>query len=452
MTRCTALVFSALVPVAAAAGPTPDLETLYQMLQTQQAELARQRHEIERLRKALAHRRAGPAAAAPSEGASGAGGQPEAEGRSQERASAAVRMDRKGLRVESGDGRFAMRLGGRLHLDGAVYASDKRALGDGLRVRRARLTLRGHVYDVWGYRLDAEFASGTPELRNAWVAYRGLKRFDLSFGQQQEPVGLEELTSSNAITFMERALPIALVPSYHVGALVRTHGDGWTAAAGAFGEPVGRTGSDRVDDGWGVSGRITWAPWATQDGLLHVGVSAAFREPAADATVRVRATPETKVADVSLVNTGSIAGVRHFYTLGSELAGTWGPFSVQGEYLRSTYLREGPDVDFDGWYVFASWVLTGEHRNYSAARGVFTGVRPRHKLGAWELAVRYSTLDLTDADVRGGRERNWTFGLNWYPNRNTRLMANFILVDTHPSRDGVSDDPYLFQARAQVNF
>jgi phosphate-selective porin OprO/OprP len=90
---------------------------------------------------------------------------------------------------------------------------------------------------------------------------------------------------------------------------------------------------------------------------------------------------------------------------------------------------------FDGWYAEGSWVLTGESRGYSAANAAFTNPKPRVNFspesggwGAFELAARYSTLDLNDNEgvvggampaggVRGGEQRIATVGLNWYPNQ-----------------------------------
>ena len=43
--------------------------------------------------------------------------------------------------------------------------------------------------------------------------------------------------------------------------------------------------------------------------------------------------------------------------------------------------------------------------------------------------MRWSTLDLVDAGVAGGESDNITAGLNWYLNRNIRLVFNFVNVD-----------------------
>ena len=50
----------------------------------------------------------------------------------------------------------------------------------------------------------------------------------------------------------------------------------------------------------------------------------------------------------------------------------------------------------------------------------------RGGFGAWEIAARYSVLDLDHGRLRGGTEHNATIGLNWYPDTNVRVLANYI--------------------------
>lgn len=83
---------------------------------------------------------------------------------------------------------------------------------------------------------------------------------------------------------------------------------------------------------------------------------------------------------------------------GLEFASVLGPVSVQGEYFSADISREGldPDLDFSGWYAYASWFLTGESRVYKAKKGKFDRVTPRGivgkgGIGAWEVGLRFST-------------------------------------------------------------
>jgi phosphate-selective porin OprO/OprP len=99
-----------------------------------------------------------------------------------------------------------------------------------------------------------------------------------------------------------------------------------------------------------------------------------------------------------------------------------------------------------------SYFLTGEHRKYNPSIGIFTGVDPQPSLnfkkGEWgvlELAVRHSYVDLNDGDIRGGQESNFTAGLNWYHNRNIRIMFNY----THAYLTNRAD-PTIENGRANI--
>ena len=51
--------------------------------------------------------------------------------------------------------------------------------------------------------------------------------------------------------------------------------------------------------------------------------------------------------------------------------------------------------------------------------------------------MRYSELDLTDANIVGGEMSDWTFGVNWHLHAHARIMLNYIRssVDTPTDRD-----------------
>jgi phosphate-selective porin OprO/OprP len=133
------------------------------------------------------------------------------------------------------------------------------------------------------------------------------------------------------------------------------------------------------------------------------------------------------------------ANVTDAWNWNLESAVTYNNFLAQGGYFKYGVDQRGitslRGLGFDGWYAEASWVLTGESRGYSAANAAFTNPKPRVNFspsdggwGAFELAGRYSTLDLNDnqgavggalpaGGVRGGEQRIATVGLNWYPNQ-----------------------------------
>ena len=128
-----------------------------------------------------------------------------------------------------------------------------------------------------------------------------------------------------------------------------------------------------------------------------------------------------------------------------------GPLSIQSEYFQNI-VNSHSSLDFNGWYLQGSWILTGEHRQYQTAGGIFAGVSPEKEFrlgesgwGALELALRLSRVDLNDKYIEGGKERNFTAGLNWYLRRKIRFMVNYIHVKAEDRAD-----PYIDNGRADI--
>ncbi len=350
-------------------------------------------------------------------------------------------------------------------LDMADYRDDKAALSEGSELRRSRLSVAGTFLTDWQYRVEYEF-SGTTGVTDAYVSYNANKPLIVTLGQFKQPFGMEAYASDKNLTFMERGLPFAFVTVRAPGIGVGTSGARWSLNGGLFGEPVGN--AQAGNDGYGAAGRFTYAPILTDEGVLHLGLGATWREPTENnssntsgakfSTVRFRSKPESNILAQRFVDTGEIRNVDQYTTTGLELAGAIGPASLQAEYQTTQVTRDnGPSLDFSGWYAQAAYTLTGEKRPYRADRGYFDGIRPSHNFGkdgwgAFEVALRLSSIDLSDGDINGGRERNASAALNWYLNPFLRVSANVIKVLETDGGPMDGDEPTLFQARLQLAY
>ena len=374
---------------------------------------------------------------------------------------------KRGLRIKSADGKTAFRVGGRLHLDSAFYQQDKRALGNGAEIRRARIYVSGRLNKRWRYRAEYDFSGNRTAVKDAWAGVFLSNGIRIKAGQFLAPFSLETLTSSNNILLTERALPAVFSPGYKVGISVAKGGENWGASGSGYGESVASDNGAALDSGWGAATRATWRPLGSGRNLWHVGTSIEYRELDSNQTIRLRTTPETHVAQTRLLDTDDISSVKSIQNIGVETAVQYGPVFMQAEYIHSGLQRNASkssgknrDLNFSGAYLAGSWMLTGEQRAYSVRNGVFKGINPRSDTGAWELVLRYSVLDLSDRKIDGGEEQNWALGVNWYPNSNVRLMANYIRAEADPSTAevkpnslrGATEKADILQFRWQIVF
>lgn len=369
-----------------------------------------------------------------------------------------------GLRFETQDRAVQLRIGGRIHydtlwVDGDSGIKDEEDTRDATGFRRARLYFRGDIHDDTHFRIQLDFAGSDVAFKDVFMAFRNFPLGTLRVGQFKEPFSLDELTSSNNIAFMERALAVnAFAPARNIGVMLSDSAFDRqvTWAAGVFRE----TASDRIADmrlddmdGYNLTGRLTYNPIYDNDGasVLHLGTAYTYKDRD---SASFGSRPEARTAG-SWVGTGNIDDVSNSGIVGLEAAWVEGPFSLQGEYMKAMVSRTAgsPNVDFDGYYVQASYWLTGEHRSYNRGSGSFGFVRPNSPLGkdggwgAWEIAGRYSHLDLNDGPVEGGKLDTYTLGLNWHLTNNTRVMWNYVYAD----RDKVGK-ANLYQMRLQTHF
>jgi phosphate-selective porin OprO/OprP len=327
------------------------------------------------------------------------------------------------------------------------------------------------------------------QVYETWIQYSGLKPFKFKAGAFSPSLGLDDQASTSSMPFLERSVVTDLSRGLAAGdtrtaAQIFAGGDHWLAAAAITGRTVGVANTGTITtfsaagtstapvtaaiataqtygDQLGFTGRLAATPIHGLDYLIHVGVNGSYVQnppnttgPAATGLTPVNAevvglsnTQEVRVDGTKLINTGNI-NAKHADTLGLEFAAQKQNLLLQAEYTNFHVDRSDGigSPDFHGYYVSGLWVLTGERRAYNAQSGAFDAVPVSHPfnlksgdLGAWEIGLRYSDIDLnyhagaagtapgTDA-VRGGEEKNLSFAINWYPNAITRFMLDYANV------------------------
>jgi phosphate-selective porin OprO/OprP len=421
---------------------------------------------------------------------------------------------KNGLYFESPYKDFKFHVGGRVQNDWYWFNQDDQLkanpnagvgnLRDGTFMRRIRLETDGTAWEILEWDLDVAFEAssfdsanvvGSPTgtvsalasggvnggsslfFQDAWVGLTQLPIIgNVRMGHIKVPMGLESLTSSRFLTFLERAdIFEVFFQEYDPGIVVFNNycDERGTWAACFHRIDPQEDAIDFGDGDYAFTGRVTFLPVWEHNGrcLAHVGASYQYRncdEPNNGNnpnTVRFRTRPEFRdnqdiVGNSNRwINTGNIPAT-DVQTVGLEGLVVWGPFSVQGEYVNAWVDRSNVNADtvsYHGYYLQASCFLTGEHRAYDRRLGRTARTVPYENFfavmtgddccqhcccakGAWEIAARYSSIDLTDfatgSDGIGGKLDDWTIGLNWYLNPNFTVQWNYVHAHRHDLVNG----------------
>ena len=398
---------------------------------------------------------------------------------------------------------------GRIHLDGGTISSpgalSNPSLGGNLRVRRLRLGAEGTMPGEIGYKLELDFANSSVAMADALVSYSPRNApIILRAGNFETLNGLEQITSSNNTSFVERAsFNDAFLNSRRLGAAIAFKNKSGTVRAevGAF--AAHSLDSSLDNDGWIGAARLVFAPQAL-GGQLHFGANYQYRDfasnisggtstganmPSVNQLSRYRARPNSQLTDVRFVDTGSFAAK------GDSVFGLEGAAIFPGLYLageaqwvkarsyRPGDLASGSDAfsggnsavvtstnpGFFGMYGEVGYFLTGETRGYKRGDGTWSRTKvnkPWSKggLGAVQLAGRFEFLDLDDDALiagptnnfstgtsalaalptrlgRGGTQSSYLVGLNWYASDYLRLLVNYGRIEVRSGPLAATVDP-----------
>ncbi|MGI9287975.1 MAG: OprO/OprP family phosphate-selective porin [Pseudomonadales bacterium] len=346
-----------------------------------------------------------------------------------------------GLEVNTVDGDYGVKIGGRIQLDyntfDGVINEVVDETGSDLFFRRARVEVKGKAKD-WGYLVSYNLTDDG-SIDQLHASYNGWGEMAaLTLGQQKESFGLDDTGSSKWIIGIERSLPSnAFDTGNNIG--VRLHG-----ATDLLGYSFGAFKEGTDDDNaleLGLTGRFVVRPIYSENTIVHLGVGYTTRDgefDAIDSRLGVR-------GDVNKVEAGydGLTG-DEFEAFNLEAAGIFGPLHVMSEYFDGEISGApgAPEIEANGYYVTAGWVITGEQRGYKTAEGVFDKIKPANPVGAWEVFARYDFLDVSDTAaspqiaIDAGDASTITAGVNWYATNGVKVALNFVHAETDEAIGG----------------
>lgn len=400
-----------------------------------------------------------------------------------------------GIKVRTEDGRFEATVGGRIQFDYYLFSEDESArigstpIGSavpgtganrgGAAFRRTYLTLTGKAYG-WEYKFEDDFVTTNTEagsFREMWIATK-VGPGKLIIGQHKPFRGMEELASSNEITLMERPFTTAngvyANRQFAKGLFYKGNTDTF-----GYGVHVATLGAfAATTEGHTFGARGYYFPFSEDGRTLHVALAySSDREDLnADTAAATFQYAGRRGPRITLGNAGAsvASGFGTQNTIHAEIAGTYGSFTAQAEYVNSK-LENGFDVagggqdedtKINGYYGQVSYFLTGEKKVYKKDRGAFGSPKPINSYGAVEVAARYDVAEnesTVNAQARGcvlggvaaGSYQSCegsvlTLGANWYVNPNVRFMANYYLGSADVGTG--KDEPEALSFRAQMSF
>lgn len=385
--------------------------------------------------------------------------------------------DKDGFWMRSGDGKFALHLGGYIQADSRTFLDDGAGrLTNTFLLRRVRPLFEGTVFKYFDFRILPDWSGGTAVLQDGYVVAKPRPYLKLQAGKFKGPVGLERLQSATDILFIERAFPSAVAPNRDLG--FELTGDAADTLVhydiGIFDGVVDGASLDTdLGDDKDFEGRLYLTPFKRSSipflTGLSIGVAGtvgkehgtqaapglpSYRSPGQNSFFSYRS-DTTAVAAVADGRRWRISPQAYWHI---------GPLGLLGEWIRSSQeVARGTTTATIGakaWQAAGSFALTGENASYR-------GLSPKKPVtakgyGAFELVARYSELKVDD-DVfpvfanparSARRAKEWAVGFNWYPERRVKIAINYGQTSFEGGAAGGADreDEKALLTRFQVAF
>jgi phosphate-selective porin OprO/OprP len=354
----------------------------------------------------------------------------------------------EGFFLRSADRTFEIKLRGYLQMDGRFFFDNSnnstQPNPNTLEIRRARPIIEGILFRYFDFKFMPDFGQGQTTLVDGYLGFNYWPQFQIRAGKFKPPVGLEMQQSATDTLFIERGLPINLLPNRDIG--IQLYGDvlakRLTYQVGVFNGARDNTTTTDFDENNGkdFAARIFALPFLNHstDWLkgLGIGIGGSYGSTKGQlSNFRIPAQGNGGIDFFAYRNGVTAAGDR--FRISPQLYYAWGSFGLLGEYAyNSQEVQKETNLDtlhHQAWQLAASYVLTGENAS-------FKGVKPWRKFnpsqGAWgalELKARYNELHVdsnafpifADPTQSVHSIQAWAVGINWYLMPNIKAMLDY---------------------------
>lgn len=318
-------------------------------------------------------------------------------------------------------------------------------------IRRARLDVRGKMAPSIKFKTSIDMTDKV-KVKDVYIKVKQSKQITYEGGQFNYPLGSENIGSSRYYEFVE---PSMLSDTFSGG-----RDRGILVLGNAFDEHLffsagvlngsGTATPDR-NSSMDIAGQAQALLFENKDLKASVWLGGSYETGKRDSTegesIEVKPESESGHALFAVDMPNDTPYNRQRFDVDAKIL--YGPAMLAGEYLQGDYTYEN-QARVSGGYVFASYFITGEQRT------VEEGMLEKQKihnpfgkgdgLGAWEVAVRYSWFQISDAfflndalfaswegldpatSARNGKAI--TVAINWYPTKRTRVMMNYVQTTT----------------------
>ncbi|HRI80638.1 MAG TPA: porin [Cyclobacteriaceae bacterium] len=333
-----------------------------------------------------------------------------------------------------------------LVLDPKLETRDFRIMTSGvLKTKRTLAWKAGFMYDgdkkVWLLR-ETGLTIGVPELFG-----------HIFIGRTKEGYSLVKVMNGHFPWTAERQMALDVIPILadgikYFGSLPKSRLF-WNL--GYFNDVLSK-GQSFSTYAWQYDARIGWLPFYDKEKnrVLHIAGNFRYGKPI-DGKITLKSRPESNPAP-QIINTGEFSA-EHSNHFGAEMYYSTGRLLLGSEVMVHQFnAGAAEDHSFFGGDIVATYIFTKTKRTYTTTGNIFEFVPVTKSVfkggwGEWEAVLRFSTLDLDDGSIHGGKFWRFTPMVNWYMTKaiRTEFIYGYGVLDRYNLKGSVQ----IFQCRIQ---